>query len=164
MPSFVYSSVVDAPVESVFAFHEWDGALAALLPPNGRVVRREGGLAVGARVELEFRFGPLRMRWVARHTEYKKNELFADVQEAGPFRRWVHRHEFAAEGEGRTRLTDAVEFSLPGGALVNFLGAWAAKLALRGMFSARHRATRAALRRTPRPDSRTSCIDGETRG
>jgi ligand-binding SRPBCC domain-containing protein len=156
--------VLDAPVESVFAFHASDGALKALLPPNGRVVRREGGLEAGSRVELEFRLGPLRLRWVARHTEYRKNELFADVQERGPFRRWAHRHEFAAEGSGRCRLTDAVEFSLPGGAMVDFVGAWAAKVALRGMFRARHRATSAALRRTLRPDSRTSCTGGETRG
>jgi ligand-binding SRPBCC domain-containing protein len=147
MPQFVYSSVIEAPVERVFAFHESPDALERLLPPGGRVrvVSREGGLEKGARVVLEMCLGPLRKRWVARHTEYVPDTLFADVQESGPFRSWAHRHEFAAEGRNACRLTDRVEFSLPGGRLVDWLAGWAAKLALRAMFRARHAATRRAV-------------------
>lgn len=144
MPQFVYSSVIQAPVERVFAFHEEPDGLPRLLPPGGqvRLVSREGGLAPGARVELEMRLGPFRRRWVARHTEYVRNRLFADFQESGPFRRWVHRHEFADAGGGACRLTDRIEFSLPGGAAVDWLLGWAVKLALRAMFAERHAATR----------------------
>lgn len=147
VPNFVYSSVIQASAGRVFSFHESPDALERLLPPGGRVrvVSREGGLEKGARVVLEMRFGPLRKRWVARHTEYVPNTLFADVQESGPFRRWFHRHEFAAEGPNACRLTDRVEFSLPGGPLMDWLAGWAVKLALRAMFRARHAATRRAV-------------------
>ncbi len=145
---FVWSSIIGAPVERVFAFHESADALQRLLPPwqDARVVRREGGLAAGALVELELRLGPIRQRWVARHTEYSKNGLFADVQERGPFRTWRHRHEFDALGPELCRLTDRVEFSLPGGRLVDWLLGWLARWQLRRMFEYRHRVTDEACR------------------
>jgi ligand-binding SRPBCC domain-containing protein len=139
VPTFVRSVVIDAPVERVFAFHEREDALARLSPsfPRVRVVRRTGGIAVGSRVEL--RIGPL--SWIARHTAYEKNRLFVDEQIQGPFRHWIHRHEFEAIG-ARTRLTDRVEYRLRGGPIVETLAGWVVKLGLRRMFRARHAATR----------------------
>lgn len=138
MPTFVKSSLFEAPVESVFAFHEREDALALLSPafPPVTVVSRTGGIQDGARVVL--RIGP--MTWVATHTAYERNRLFVDEQTSGPFARWVHRHEFADE-HGRGRLTDHVTFELPGGRLVNALCGWAVKIALGRMFAHRHAVT-----------------------
>lgn len=147
MPRFVYSSVIPAPVEKVFAFHERPDALERLTPPFApvQVIRKEGGLAPGAIVELEVPIGPFRRRWLARHIEYKKNRLFADVQDEGPFRRWIHHHRFEPLGPNETRLTDEIDFSLPGGPLIDLLGGWFARLQLRRMFRYRHEATRRAI-------------------
>lgn len=139
MPTFVKSSVFDAPVETVFAFHERDDALALLSPafPPVTVISRTGGIQAGARVEL--RIGPI--TWIAAHTAYERDRLFVDEQISGPFARWVHRHEFADEG-GRCRLTDRVAFELPGGRVVNAIFGWAVALGLRPMFHHRHAVTR----------------------
>jgi len=139
LPTFVKSSRFEAPVDSVFAFHEREDALTLLSPsfPPVTVISRTGGIRAGARVEL--RIGPI--TWVAAHTEYERNRLFVDEQISGPFARWVHRHEFADE-DGRCRLTDRVSFELPGGRIVNALFGWVVALALRPMFHHRHAATR----------------------
>jgi ligand-binding SRPBCC domain-containing protein len=139
VPTFVKSVVIDAPVEAVFAFHERADALALLSPPFPpmRVVQKTGGIEAGARVEL--RIGPI--RWVALHTAYEKDRLFVDEQVEGPFARWVHRHEFEDLGVA-TRLTDRVEYLLPGGSAVNALAAGPVKLGLLAMFRHRHRVTR----------------------
>jgi DNA-binding CsgD family transcriptional regulator len=76
------------------------------------------------------RVGPI--RWVASHTAYVKDRLFVDEQVEGPFASWVHRHEFEDLG-GRTRLTDRVEYRLPGGAVVNAVGRWFVGAGLAGM-------------------------------
>ncbi len=138
MPSFVKSVVIDAPVEKVFAFHEREDALELLTPafPPVRVISKTGGIKKGARVELRV----MGMRWLALHTAYEKNRLFVDEQIEGPFARWVHRHEFEDVG-GRTRLTDRLEYELPGGALVNSLFGWAVKPGLAQMFRHRHKVT-----------------------
>ena len=139
MPTFVKSVVVDAPVRTVFAFHEREDALRLLSPafPPVAVVSRTGGIEAGARVELRVGF----FRWVALHTACEKDRLFVDEQVEGPFASWVHRHEFEDLG-ARTRLTDRVEYRLPGGALVNGAGRWLVSLGLARMFRHRHAVTK----------------------
>jgi len=139
VPKFVRIVVIDAPVETVFGFHEREDALARLSPgfPRVRVVHRTGGLEVGSRVEL--RIGPF--PWIALHTAYEKNRLFVDEQIQGPFHRWIHRHEFEDLG-CRTRLTDRVEYRLRGGIVVEAIFGWIVKLGLSRMFQERHSATK----------------------
>jgi len=141
MPEFVRSVVVHAPIDAVFAFHEREDALPLLTPacPPVKVVSRSGPLAVGLRVVL--RLAGL-VTWVAEHPIVERPTLFVDTQASGPFRRWVHRHEFEAVDADTTRLTDRISYDLPGGALLN----WAAPLlvtpSLIQMFRHRHRVTR----------------------
>lgn len=139
VPEFVKSSLIQAPVATVFAFHEREDALVLLSPPFPplRVVSRTGGIRTGARVVV--RIGPV--TWVATHTAYVPNALFVDELVSGPFAHWVHRHEFSDEG-GSCRLTDRISFALPGGTLVNGLSSWAVRLGLRQMFAHRHAVTR----------------------
>lgn len=144
MPVFEHSSLIHAPLEKVFAFHEDPAALELLTPPWApvKVLSREGGIGLGARVVLELPIGPFRQRWVAVHTAYEANRLFVDTQVEGPFRSWVHEHRFCDTGRGTTRLTDRIEFHLPGGFIADLLGSWLARLQLRRMFRYRHEATR----------------------
>lgn len=139
MGTFEYSSLIDAPVGVVFAFHERADALEILSPPFPpvRVVSRTGGIRPGDELTLEIGVGPVRVRWVARHVEFVQDELFVDEQVSGPFTSWVHRHQFKAAGD-KTLLTDHVTFSLPGGRLVERIVRWR----LRAMFTYRHAATR----------------------
>lgn len=133
------SVVIDAPVGVVFGFHEREDALALLSPafPQVRMTGRTSGIKAGARVEL--RVGG--MKWVALHTAYEKDRLFVDEQIEGPFAKWVHRHEFE-NVEGKTRLTDRVEYLLPGGPLVNSLLRGITNVGLRRMFRHRHGVTK----------------------
>lgn len=137
---FRYSSYIAAPLSAVWAFHERPDAIQLLTPPETPLIveQRTGGLEVGAR--LTMRITHLRFRWVAEHTEYEYQRLFTDRQISGPFRSWVHRHRFLAEGPG-TRLTDEIEFSLPGGALTDWLFGWAIRIQLRTLFRYRHAMT-----------------------
>lgn len=139
MPEFVSSVEIDAPVETVFGFHEREDALPLLTPafPPVRLISKTAGIGVGTRVELRV----VLFRWVAVHTAYERNRLFVDEQAEGPFAQWVHRHEFEDLGD-RTRLTDRVEYELPGGTIVNGLFGWAVRPGLKNMFAHRHRATK----------------------
>ncbi|MBW4556886.1 MAG: cyclase [Trichormus sp. ATA11-4-KO1] len=143
MLHFQHSSVINAPPEVVWKFHERPDILQLLNPPwqPVQVVRREGGLEVGAITEFRLFLGPLPLTWLARHTECEQNCLFIDEQISGPFESWVHRHEFAPEN-GKTRLTDAVAFSMPGGDTIEFISGWLIKVQLEAMFRYRHHVTK----------------------
>ena len=139
MPSFTKSLEIDAPPRTVFGFHEREDALPLLTPafPPVRLISKTPGIEAGTRVVL--RVGPF--RWVALHTAYERNRFFVDEQVEGPFARWVHRHEFEDLGE-RTRLTDTVDYQLPGGRILNALFGWAANVGLQRMFTHRHAVTK----------------------
>lgn len=117
-----YSSVVDAPIDDVFTWHERPGALARLAPPwqPVRVAAEADNLRDGRAVLLL----PGRLRWVAQHRDCTPPREFTDELVGLPLR-WRHRHEFSAEGPERTRVTDRVDTPVPAAAL-------------RGMFGYRH--------------------------
>lgn len=144
MLTFEHSSLIHAPVEEVFAFHELPDAIERLTPPGqpAQVVERSGGLEVGSWVILRVWFGPVPRRWVAHHIAYEKNRLFRDEQREGPFRAWVHSHVFEATSEGQTRLTDSITYEPPLAGIVEPLFGWALERQLRSMFEYRHRVTK----------------------
>ena len=139
MPVFIKKTLINAPLRVVFGFHEREDVLALLSPTflPIRVLRRSGGIAAGA--EIQLRMGIF--HWLAAHTAYERDRFFVDEKIEGPFATWVHRHEFVSEGN-KTTLTDRIEYRLKGGRLVNWLFGWLVNLGLGWMFSHRHRVTR----------------------
>jgi uncharacterized protein len=111
-----YSSVLDAPLGEVFAWHARPGALTRLLPPwlPARVEREAGSLRDGQAV-LRLPGG---LRWVAAHQpgEYDPPHEFADALTSFPLAAvlpWRHTHQFAPAAGNATRVTDIVETPLP---------------------------------------------------
>lgn len=149
MLHFKHTSLIDAPVEVVWKFHERPDILQLLTPPwqPVQIVRREGGLDVGAITEFRLWLGPIPVKWLAVHTACEKNRLFIDEQQEGPLASWTHRHEFAEEN-GKTRLTDAIAFSLPGGWLAELLLGWWVVSRLQEMFRYRHEVTQRECERS----------------
>jgi ligand-binding SRPBCC domain-containing protein len=135
---------IAASPDAVFAFHESPGALERLTPPWEQVRRIEGGdsLRPGTRVVLAIPFGPLRLRWVAEHTEYEAGRMFADRQVQGPFAAWYHRHLFLDDGRGGTVLRDEVDYEPPLGVLGRWVAGGFLEAKLRKLFDYRHETTR----------------------
>lgn len=113
--TFQKQCVIDAPVESVFAWHARPGALERLIPPWDplTVIRRTGGIKPGAEVVMRIKAGPLPLEWRARHTHFEENRMFRDILVRGPFARWEHTHRFAPHGAGGCLLTDSIAYALP---------------------------------------------------
>ena len=150
---FTYSSVIDAGLDDVFAWHTRSGAIARLAPPwqPVKVVRESGSLRDGKAV-LSLPGG---LRWVAAHQPdgYDPPNAFADSLESLPLP-WRHTHTFAPAGDQATRVTDLVDTPVPA-------------RVLRPMFVYRHRQLAADLAaqaraRTMCPDSLTIAVTGSS--
>jgi hypothetical protein len=141
---FTKESVIAAPAATVFAFHERKDAFALLQPPwqKTEIVKPPASLAVGTRVVLRVRVGLVWQTIEAEHVAYEPGHMFADRMVRGPFARWLHRHIVTPEGENASRLTDAVEYELPLGALGRAFGGRIARAQLERMFAYRHEVTR----------------------
>ncbi|WP_197374688.1 TIGR01777 family oxidoreductase [Mycolicibacterium baixiangningiae] len=117
-----YASVVDHPLDEVFAWHTRPGAMPRLVPPwqPMTVVAETPSLANGQAV-----LGlPAGLRWIAQHdpTVYDPPYRFADALSSRGLRslpphvigRWRHTHDFTDAGQGRTRVRDRVDTTVPG--------------------------------------------------
>ena len=146
---FVRRSRIEAPADAVFAWHLRPDALEKLIPPGEpmKVLETTGGIGDGARVVFLVQVGPVPMRWVAEHRNYLPGREFTDVQVAGPFAFWEHRHRVEPDGPGACVLEDRIDYALPLGWLGRAVAGWYVRRKLDRLFAYRHRITAEAFRR-----------------
>ena len=109
---------INAPVETVFEWHERNGAIQRLTPPWAplKMLSREGsGVKKGVKVSFLLHLFKIPMIWKAEHIAYEKNKMFKDHQTAGPFSKWVHTHRFIKKDDQSCVMEDEVNFKLPFG-------------------------------------------------
>jgi uncharacterized protein (TIGR01777 family) len=149
MPTFRRACVLPAPVEEAFAWHARPGAFSRLVSPAARFreISHVGGIEDGAENVFDVKVGPLWRRWVAHHDGYVEGRRFRDTQVQGPLRRWVHTHLFEPVDDRTCKMTDEIDYEMPGGPLRDVAASIAARLMLEPMFRFRHTRTHNDLSR-----------------
>lgn len=110
MARFEVTYLVNSPHPAVARFHQSRDALRRLTPPPVFVqVHRFEPLADGSLADFTMWFGPIPLRWQARHEQVDLEAGFTDRQISGPLAEWVHHHRYQPSGGG-TRLTDRIEY------------------------------------------------------
>ena len=131
--------VVARPREEVFAFFSEPRNLARLTPPSMRFEFLSDDFRMREGLDLRYRLRPLLgvpIQWHTRITAYDPPFAFEDLQVAGPYARWHHRHTFH-EVEGGTRIDDAIEYELPLGRLGDLAHPWLVRPELERIFRLR---------------------------
>ena len=111
------------PLDETFAFFADPWNLERITPPLlGFRIVTPAPTWMGAETLIDYRLR-LRgtpVRWRTEITAWDPPRGFTDVQLRGPYRKWVHRHDFVEE-DGGTRVDDTITYAVPGGALVDRL-------------------------------------------
>jgi hypothetical protein len=141
--SFTRRTYIDAPADTVFAWHAQPGAIERLTPPwePVEVLARTGGIEDGARVVLGLSMGPLRLRWEAEHCDYQAGVQFRDIQRAGPFAYWEHTHRVEPDGPVSCYLDEHIDYALPFAPLSHLVAGGFVRRKLNRLFDYRHRIT-----------------------
>ncbi len=104
------------PRDRVFAFFADAGNLDAITPPwlHFRIVSSTPiDMKPGALIEYRLRVHGLPISWRSEITVWEPPVRFVDRQLKGPYRQWIHTHEFE-EKDGGTLIRDRVEYAVPG--------------------------------------------------
>jgi ligand-binding SRPBCC domain-containing protein len=139
--------LVRAPLDEVFAFFARARNLESITPPwlGFTVLSPEPvELSVGSRIAYRLRLHGVPVRWITRIDRWEPARSFVDRQLRGPYRLWVHRHEFSAR-DGSTVVRDRVRYALPLGPLGTFAHAAFVRRDLDRIFDYRRDAVRRRL-------------------
>lgn len=110
---------VSRPLDETFAFFERPQNLPLITPPwlGFRILTPEPiEMAQGLVLDYRVRVVGVPTHWRSLISEYDPPRSFRDVQLAGPYRLWDHRHRFWAE-RGGTVIEDVVVYAPPYGPL-----------------------------------------------
>ena len=114
---------IERPLDDVFAFFADAHNLEQLTPPwlhfriltPGRIA-----MAPGTLIDYRIRLHGVPVRWQSEITEWHPPHRFVDAQRRGPYRLWVHEHDFREEAGG-TNVRDTVRYAVWGGRLIQRL-------------------------------------------
>ena len=132
---------VPRSLSETFAFFEEPRNLPRITPPwLGFRILTEGPIVMTQGLVLDYHVRVLgvRTRWRSLINEYDPPHAFRDVQIAGVYRRWDHRHRFWTEGDG-TAIEDEVSYAPPLGPLGALMNRLFIERQLRQIFDYRRR-------------------------
>ncbi len=108
------------PIDSVFDFFADASNLESITPPSLRfriTTPKPIQMSAGTLIDYRLRLHRIPIRWRTEISDWNPPYRFIDSQLRGPYRRWVHTHEFSECDEG-TLVRDSVSFIAPGGRLI----------------------------------------------
>jgi ligand-binding SRPBCC domain-containing protein len=113
------STWIPRPIDEVFAFFADAMNLEQITPPELRfriVTPSPIDMRIGTLIDYRLALFAVPFRWRTAISDWTPPRRFVDTQLAGPYRQWIHTHEFAVE-RGGTRMRDRVDYMLPLGIL-----------------------------------------------
>jgi ligand-binding SRPBCC domain-containing protein len=137
--TFEKRSVIPTTMEQMIAFHNDPRTLRWLTPPPIIMQKRYDTRKSLTEGELEFVlwFGPLPVKWTARHEPGPTDTSFRDRMIRGPMQFWLHQHSFR-EVPGGVELTDHLEYEHRAGLWGIFTRMLFGGLLLKFLFLYRH--------------------------
>ena len=142
---FRAETVIQAPIDQVYAFHEDPHNIGQISPGWQRVeiLGARSQAVVGEHFSIKIRFfGILPLVWEGVWLEADRPNQLVDGIVRGPFAYWRHRHSFRALDSRRTVMTDHVHYQFFRGWLGKVFGETVGRLQFRLMFADRQARTR----------------------
>ncbi len=118
-----FSQWVPTPLDETFLFFSDARNLERITPPFLKfkiLTPNPIDMRVGALIDYKLSLRGFPIRWRTEITEWNPQHGFTDIQLHGPYRKWVHNHEFSSE-RGGTRVEDTIHYLVPGGSIINRL-------------------------------------------
>ncbi len=112
---------IDRPIEEIFNFFS-DGRNLESLTPDSMGFRMTkmstSSIEKGTLIDYKLKVHGIPLKWQAKILDFKENHYFIDEQIKGPYKKWIHRHEFIQAKDGGTIIKDHVRYVVP----LGFLG------------------------------------------
>ena len=140
------TQVIEAPLDECWAFFSDPRNLAKITPlALGFQIVSDLPPAIRPGLIIQYRVRPLfgiPMTWVSEITHVEGARFFIDEQRIGPYSLWHHEHSFREVEDGRTEITDVVQYAPPFGILGEIVHPFLIAPELAKIFAFREKAVR----------------------
>lgn len=75
------------------------------------IVSQKGGINNDAISIFRINFGPISIKWAAKHFGYIHNKQFQDKMLKGPFQKWIHARSFISQWLNQCIIEDKIEYT-----------------------------------------------------
>jgi uncharacterized protein (TIGR01777 family) len=133
---------ISADQTKVWSFFSRPENLESITPPNlgfKILSQSEGELQQGSKIRYRIKLRGIPLKWETVLTVWRPRTAFTDVQMSGPYKTWIHAHEFVALGKGFL-LKDLVQYELPMPFFSHPLFGWLITMEINRIFRYRHKA------------------------
>ena len=120
---FSITSLLDKNVEEIFQFFSNAENLSIVTPPHLKfqiLTPLPLEMKKGTTIEYRLKIYHVPVYWKTEITVWEPPFRFIDVQLKGPYRKWIHEHRFE-KLEAGTKMTDLVEYAVPGGPFASII-------------------------------------------
>ncbi|MDZ4727212.1 MAG: hypothetical protein SH817_13735 [Leptospira sp.] len=137
MTYFICQSEFEISRDTLFGFHESKDGFDTLVnqAPGVVVLQKPNSLMIGETAILLVSI--FKIKWIAKHIAYVKNELFIDKQISGPFLEFEHSHIFKEISKDKSKLIDQIKLDF----YLWPISKWFILPILKKQFKNRHQAT-----------------------
>lgn len=110
---------INHPLSYSFQFFSDEKNLEKITPPflHFKVQKKSTQkIMEGTLIDYKLKLHGVPIKWQTKINSFCTNEYFVDEQVSGPYKKWVHKHEFIS-CKGGTIIRDEVVYQLPFGAI-----------------------------------------------
>lgn len=133
-----------APLEKVFSFFSSEKNLEVITPEylNFKVKNKTTDeIKKGTIINYQLKLRGIPLRWKSLISEFDKDRRFIDEQLKGPYKKWVHLHEFKKHRSG-TLIRDKVVYKVPFGSLGRLIAGKYVRRDVKTIFNHRNKVIR----------------------
>ncbi|MGD9898997.1 MAG: SRPBCC family protein [Calditrichaceae bacterium] len=116
---FITETIIEKPLETVFAFFSDAANLQELTPPwlHFKIISKLPiEMKADALIDYQLKLFGIPFHWRTKIFEWNPPDYFVDIQLKGPYKEWIHTHRFEKHGN-KTIMKDEVKYALPFGSL-----------------------------------------------
>ncbi len=113
--TFQTETSLNWPIADVFTFFSDAANIEKITPPElcfGIVTTCPIEMSEQTYIDYRLRLYGIPFKWSTLIAVWNPPNQFVDIQEKGPFKKWVHAHIFS-EQKGSTKMRDKVIYQLP---------------------------------------------------
>lgn len=116
MHILIKETIINRPLNEVFDFFSNAENLNKLTPPElyfKIITPPPIQIKQGAIIDYKIKLNGIPFLWKTEITVFENQKRFVDTQLKGPYKVWIHEHQFEKR-EGKTYMKDIVQFLSPG--------------------------------------------------